>query len=135
MGLLKRVIDKWFDETDWPHDPFLDPLRDSVWDLSLDNKHNGWLFTTVGPMRAFPFFEKQESMWAHVYLQGQMVTPPVEDYGPQWYTVNDLLSGSFDHDADDGSITRYTAQRITGKEADLLWVRFKSNTLSADPHH
>jgi hypothetical protein len=45
-------FDKWFDETDWPKDPHLDPFRGAVWQLSLNGEVKGWVTTSVTPMRS-----------------------------------------------------------------------------------
>lgn len=132
MGLLKRVIDKWFDETDWPHDPFLNPLRDSVWTLTLNGEQLGWLFTSVTPMRSFPFFGKQESLWATPFVRGTWPFLSEEDYGPDWPVAKDILAGHYDHFDNDRGDTRYTVQQVPADKAQPLWELFRSEFQKRD---
>ncbi|MDR4532806.1 hypothetical protein [Glutamicibacter sp. PS] len=122
-----RWLKSWFDETDWPRDPRLDVSRDAVWELSLDGRARGWLTTSVGIMRTFPFLnEKQEQMWSQVHWLDGDDGYLEEDYGPEWYAVEELLAGYF-LTSEPGSFedTKFTAIPITGSKRDRLWELLK----------
>lgn len=127
MGLMGWLDNKWFDETDWPRDPRLDPFRDAVWELSLNGETVGWLTTSVNVMRALPaFWLKQEQMWTQVHWLDGERGDMEEDYGPEWYTVEELLTGKFvtDHPRTDLQDT-FDATLVTGAERDRLWAELR----------
>lgn len=118
-------IEKWFDETNWPHDARLDVFRDAVWELSFNGELRGWVTTSIGMMRSFPiFWEKQEQMWFQVHWEDGTQEQLEEDYGPGWYTAEELLGGSFvADDPQNGKETTFAARPISGDERDELWSR------------
>ncbi|WMY79479.1 hypothetical protein [Citricoccus sp. I39-566] len=103
----------------------MDPFREAVWRLSLDGQTRGWVTTSVMPMRSFPFFwDKQEQMWTQVHWTDGRHEYCEEDYGPDWYVVQELRGGHFstwdpsaDHDVN------FDATVLTGTERDHLWTQ------------
>lgn len=108
--------------TDWPCDPLLDPFRDAVWQLSKDGRVEGWVTTSVAPMRTLPlFWLRLERLWSQVHWADGGREFLEEDYDP-WVTVGELLEGQFT--AGDSLFDRYEsyeAMRVTGPERDRLW--------------
>lgn len=117
-------FEKWFDEASWPKDPKLDPFRDAVWQLSSPGGLTGWVTTSVMPMRSLPFFwVKFESMWNQVHWIDGKHEDVEEDYSPDWFTVEELLSGHFT--TVDSRFNRdgtFDAVAVTGPERDRLWA-------------
>ncbi|QTF72205.1 hypothetical protein [Arthrobacter woluwensis] len=107
---------------DWPRDPLLDPFRDAVWQLSKDGRVEGWVTTSVAPMRALPaFWLRQEQMWSQVHWADGRREFLEEDYGP-WVTVGELLEGRFTAGASRfDRYETYDAVRVTGPERGRLW--------------
>ena len=127
MGWFGKWFETWFDETNWPKDPRLDPFRDAVWQLSLNGEIKGWVTTSVTPMRSFPFFwSKLECMWNQVHWADAKHEDVDEDYSPEWFAVEELLTGNFttcDSRFDrDGT---FDATLVTGPERDRLWAQLK----------
>lgn len=118
-------LDRWFDETDWPRDPRLDAVRDAVWRLSLDGEVRGWLTTAVEPMRSFPLlWVKQERMWSQIHWADGGHEYLEEDYGPEWHSVRELLSGRFSApDPRVGRDVMFDATPVPGAERDRLWAQ------------
>ncbi|WP_019147253.1 hypothetical protein [Timonella senegalensis] len=123
MGLL----DRWFDQTDWPRDPRLDIFRDGVWELSLDGEVKGWLTTSVNIMRGRPlFWVKQEQMWYQTHWLDGTHGFPEEDYGPAWYAVKELRAGKFEgRYPESDQDAWFEAAPLTGFERDRLWDALK----------
>lgn len=109
--------------SDWPKDPRLDIFRDSVWRLSLDGELAGWLTTAISPMRTFPvLWRKREGMWTQVHWIDGRRSPQEEDYGPNWWTAEELRGGSFSiYDQHVGKDLTLEAVRVTGAERHRLW--------------
>ena len=124
-------LDKWFDEANWPRDPRLDVFRDAVWELTIDGEIKGWLTTSVGVMRSFPFFwDKQEQMWSQVHWLDGKHEYLEEDYGPEWYAVEELLGGHFvTEDPQTIRETSFAASPVTGTERDRLWEQLDHGAL------
>lgn len=117
-------LDKWLDEANWPKDPKLDPFRDAVWQLSSNGEVKGWVTTSVTPMRSLVFFwVKYECMWHQVHWADGKHEDAEEDYAPDWFDVEDLLSGHFSTVGSrfdrDGT---FDAVLVTGPERDRLWT-------------
>ena len=112
-----------FDESGWPQDPYLNPFRDAVWRLSLDEDPQGWVTTSVSPMRSLPlFWVRQESMWSQVHWSDGRRDFLEEDYSP-WITVEEMLSGRFTTlDPHLGRDRTYDIVRVSGPERDRLWA-------------
>lgn len=128
-----KWLDKWFDEEDWPQDPRLDTFRDAVWALSLNGEAMGWVTTGVMPMRSFPFFWlKQERMWTQVHWLDGEHEYMEEDYGPEWYTAEELQGGHFTaaHPRT-GLEVSFDATVVTGSERDRLWEELEHGV---EPH-
>ncbi|WP_298044969.1 hypothetical protein [uncultured Citricoccus sp.] len=113
------------DETDWPQDPRLDQFREAVWELSLGGETRGWVTTSVMPMRSFPFFwDKQEQMWTQVHWVDGRHEYCEEDYGPEWYSVEELRGGHFSTwDPSVSEDVDFEATLVTGAERDRLWTQ------------
>lgn len=63
-------------------------------------------------------------MWFQVHWEDETQEQLEEDYGPGWYTVKELLSGSFvADDPQNGKETTFAARPISGDERDELWSR------------
>ena len=124
-------LDKWFDEANWPRDPRLDVFRDAVWELTIDGEIKGWLTTSVGVMRSFPFFwDKQEQMWSQVHWLDGKHEYLEEDYGPEWHAVEELLGGHFvTDDPQTNRETSFAASPVTGTERDRLWEQLDHGAL------
>lgn len=124
-------LDKWFNELNWPRDPRLDVFRDAVWELELDRESRGWLTTSVGVMRSFPFFwDKQEQMWSQVHWLDGVHEYPEEDYGPEWYASEELLGGAFvTKDPQNGQEASFAATPVTGAERDRLWEQLNHGAI------
>lgn len=112
------------DGTDWPRDPQLDVFREAVWELSLDGELVGWLTTSISPMRATPaLWRKLEGMWTQVHWLDDRSGYLEEDYGPKWYSVEELRGGYFvTAHPQTGLDTRFDAALVTGTERDRLWA-------------
>jgi hypothetical protein len=104
----------------WSYDPRLDPYRDAVWELSVDGRARAHLLTQVTHVRSLPFStDLRESMWCTVcWLDGRQ-DRPVEDYGPEWYTVAELESGTFESENHPG--VRFDAKPVNGPLRARLW--------------
>ncbi|UUX59851.1 hypothetical protein [Glutamicibacter halophytocola] len=118
-----RLIDKWFDDSDWPRNPELDTFRDAVWELKQDGQLRGWLTTSVSIMRSFPiFWEKQEQMWWQTHWIDGQHDFVEEDYGPGWYTANELRDGYvLVIDPKTQVEASFEANLMAGAERDRLW--------------
>jgi len=126
-----RWIDKWFNESEWRQDPELDMFRDSVWELTYDDQVRGWLTTSVSIMRSFPFLrEQQECMWWQTHWIDGQHDLTKEDYGPGWYTVNELRDGHLMADDPRTRIeTRFEARILKGDERDRLWKQLDHGSI------
>lgn len=113
------------DEPDWPQDSGLDLFREAVWRLSLDGQTRGWVTTSVMPMRSFPFFwDKQEQMWTQVHWADGRHEYCEEEYGPDWYVVQELRGGHFSTwDPSVDEEVKFDATSLTGTERDHLWTQ------------
>jgi hypothetical protein len=84
-------------------------------------------------MRALPdFWLKQEQMWAQVHWLDGGSEFPEEDYGPGWYSVEELLGGSFiTSDPRTGLEVRLDAAIVTSTstERDRLWAHLDHGAL------
>lgn len=119
------MASKLFDPNDWPRDPRLDPFRDAVWELSLHGQPLAHMTTHIIPMRAFPtkWARKQEWLWYQVnWLDGRRDRPD-EDYGPEWFVVQELEGGTFEY-PHGGREVSFDAKPVTGVERADLWARY-----------
>ncbi len=111
-------------ETDWPEDPRLDIFRAGVWELSLKDEVQGWVTTSISPTRVLPaFWLKLERMWTQVHWIDGGHEYLEEDYGPGWYSAEELRSGCFvTAHPGTGVDTRLNAVAVLGSDRDRLWA-------------
>lgn len=113
-----------FNQQTWPKDPRLDPFRDAVWELARDGKVCAYLTTRVIPMRTLPLlWQRHEWLWYQVnWLDGRRDRPD-EDYGPEWYNVQELKRGHFEYPRDRQSTVVLDARPLSGADRDTQWTR------------
>lgn len=121
------------DETDWPEDPQLNIFRGGVWELSLDGEVRGWVTTSISPMRVLPaFWLKLERMWTQVHWLDGEHEYAEEDYGPGWYSAEELRGGYFvTAHPRTGLDMRLDAVAVLGSDRDRLWAELDHGV---EPH-
>ncbi|RZU62905.1 hypothetical protein [Zhihengliuella halotolerans] len=126
-------MSRWFDDSNWPHDPALDDFRDAVWELSLNGESRGCLTTSVTPMRSFPLFGvKREQIWTQVHWLGGEHEYCEEDYGPEWPVVAELRAGSYGAlDPRTDSDVEFEVRAVAGPERERLWAELRHGV---EPH-
>ena len=103
-----------------PHDPRLDPFLDAVWELSRQGRVEAYLVTNVSNFRYWPFGRKRrDCMWFRVCWPDGRFEVPEDDYGPEWFIVDDLEQGKFD-----GSDGVFDAKPVEGSLRDQLWEQY-----------
>lgn len=108
--------------TEWPHDPRLDPYRDSVWELSREGQTVAFLTTEVVRMRSLPRpWVKREWLWYQVHWLDGRRNRPGEDYGPNWYTVAELEEGRLE---DAWTEEEFDAVQVQGDDRERYWERY-----------
>lgn len=106
-----------------PRDPRLDPYRDAVWELSRNGRVEAHLVTSVEHFRYWPFGrERRERLFCRVCWPDGRSSPPEEDLGPEWYTVQELEQGTFESGYDTGGT--FDAKPLHGSARDELWERY-----------
>lgn len=103
-----------------------------MFELRGGDQANGYLTTTVGPMRSFPaLWIKQERLWAQPHWLDGHHQESEEDYGPGWYLIEQLQAGAFEaFDAQADEMVTYEAAQIHGPERDRLWREYGRRRLN-----
>ncbi|GAA0619880.1 hypothetical protein HPO96_25350 [Kribbella sandramycini] len=101
-------------------DPRLAPYRDAVFELRHNGELVGHLTTQIWSMRSLPALHlKRDQLWSQITWLDGTKERPEEDYGPDWPTLTELESGTYDPTYGDYSDLQATP--LTGPARDTLW--------------
>lgn len=109
---------------DWPHDPRLDPFRDTVWELSRDRRPAAYLTCRVVPVRRM--WAKQEQLVYRVCWLDDRRERSQLDSAPAWSIVADLEQGRFELLDIQGRV--FDARPAPADQQQSLWRRYGPST-------